>query len=177
MGIGYTASDRYRYAMVQDMSLAENMFLKSSYLKNWVKSGIVKWKAVQKYTRDQIKTYAVKAPDDSVPMGSLSGGNQQKVIVAREVDMGHKVIIFDQPTRGLDLGAINYVHKTILAEKEKGKSVLLVSTELSEIFALSDRIAVMYKGKIMGIYKNGELTTEKIGLLMAGYQPDKEGEA
>ena len=177
MGIGYTASDRYRYAMVQDMSLAENMFLKSSYLKNWVKNGIVKWKAVQKYTRDQIKTYAVKAPDDSVPMGSLSGGNQQKVIVAREVDMGHKVIIFDQPTRGLDLGAINYVHKTILAEKEKGKSVLLVSTELSEIFALSDRIAVMYKGKIMGIYKNGELTTEKIGLLMAGYQPDKEGEA
>ena len=138
MGIGYTASDRYRYAMVQDMSLAENMFLKSSYLKNWVKNGIVKWKAVQKYTRDQIKTYAVKAPDDSVPMGSLSGGNQQKVIVAREVDMGHKVIIFDQPTRGLDLGAINYVHKTILAEKEKGKSVLLVSTELSEIFALSD---------------------------------------
>lgn len=177
MGIGYTASDRYRYAMVQDMSLAENMFLKLSYLKNWVKNGIVKWKAVQKYTRDQIKTYAVKAPDDSVPMGSLSGGNQQKVIVAREVDMGHKVIIFDQPTRGLDLGAINYVHKTILAEKEKGKSVLLVSTELSEIFALSDRIAVMYKGKIMGIYKNGELTTEKIGLLMAGYQPDKEGEA
>lgn len=177
MGIGYTASDRYRYAMVQDMSLAENMFLKSSYLKNWVNNGIVKWKAVQKYTRDQIKTYAVKAPDDSVPMGSLSGGNQQKVIVAREVDMGHKVIIFDQPTRGLDLGAINYVHKTILAEKEKGKSVLLVSTELSEIFALSDRIAVMYKGKIMGIYKNGELTTEKIGLLMAGYQPDKEGEA
>lgn len=177
MGIGYTASDRYRYAMVQDMSLAENMFLKSSYLKTWVKNGIVKWKAVQKYTRDQIQEYAIKAPDDSVPMGSLSGGNQQKVIVAREVDMGHKVIIFDQPTRGLDLGAINYVHKTILAEKEKGKSVLLVSTELSEIFALSDRIAVMYKGKIMGIYKNGELTTEKIGLLMAGYQPDKEGEA
>lgn len=177
MGIGYTASDRYRYAMVQDMSLAENMFLKSSYLNTWVKNGLVKWKAVQKYTRDQIQKYAIKAPDDSVPMGSLSGGNQQKVIVAREVDMGHNVIIFDQPTRGLDLGAINYVHKTILAEKEKGKSVLLVSTELSEIFALSDRIAVMYKGKIMGIYKNGELTTEKIGLLMAGYQPDKEGEA
>ena len=88
--------------------------------------------------------------------------------------MVHNVIIFDQPTRGLDLGAINYVHKTILSEKEQGKSVLLISTELSEIFALSDRIAVMYKGRIMGIYKNGELTTEKIGLLMAGYQPDKE---
>lgn len=77
--------------------------------------------------------------------------------------------------RGLDLGAINYVHKTILGERDKGKAVLLVSTELSEIFALSDRIAVLYKGKIMGIFKNGELTTEKIGLLMAGVQPEKEG--
>ena len=119
MGIGYTASDRYRYAMVQDMSLAENMFLKSSYLKNWVKNGIVKWKAVQKYTRDQIKTYAVKAPDDSVPMGSLSGGNQQKVIVAREVDMGHKVIIFMPAHPGLDLGVYDYVHKTILLLRKK----------------------------------------------------------
>ena len=90
--------------------------------------------------------------------------------------MGQKVLIFDQPTRGLDLGAINYVHKTILAEKEKGKAVLLVSTELSEIFALSDRIAILYKGRIMGIFRNDELTTEKIGLLMAGYQIDKEDE-
>lgn len=174
MGIGYTASDRYRYAMVADMTLSENMLLKSSYLKEWVSHGIINWKKLHQYTEDQIKKYAIKAPDHNVTAGSLSGGNQQKVVVAREVDMGHNVIIFDQPTRGLDLGAINYVHKTILSEKEQGKSVLLISTELSEIFALSDRIAVMYKGRIMGIYKNGELTTEKIGLLMAGYQPDKE---
>lgn len=177
MGMGYTASDRHRYAMVGDMSLSENMLLKSSYLKRWVQNGLIKWKELHQYTEKQIKEYAIKAPDHSVSIGSLSGGNQQKVVVAREVDMGQKLIIFDQPTRGLDLGAINYVHKTIIGEKEKGKSVLLVSTELSEIFALSDRIAVMYKGKIMGIYKNGELSTEKIGLLMAGYQPDKEGEA
>jgi len=78
------------------------------------------------------------------------------------------LVIFDQPTRGLDLGAINYVHKTILKEKELGKSILLVSTELSEIFALSDRIAVLYKGRIMGIYRNGEISTDRIGLLMAG---------
>ncbi|WP_373216319.1 ABC transporter ATP-binding protein [Ruminococcus sp. 5_1_39BFAA] len=177
MGIGYTASDRHRYAMVADMSLSENMLMKSSYLKDWVSHGIINWKKLHQYTEDCIKKYAIKAPDHSVTAGSLSGGNQQKVVVAREVDMGDKVIIFDQPTRGLDLGAINYVHKTILTEKEKGKSVLLISTELSEIFALSDRIAVMYKGKIMGIYKNGELTTEKIGLLMAGFQPDKEESA
>ena len=82
--------------------------------------------------------------------------------------MGRNLVIFDQPTRGLDLGAINYVHKTILKEKELGKSILLVSTELSEIFALSDRIAVLYKGRIMGIYRNGEISTDRIGLLMAG---------
>ena len=119
----------------------------------------------------------IKTASRETPIKSLSGGNQQKVVVAREADMGKSLVIFDQPTRGLDLGAINYVHKTILGEKNSGKSVILVSTELSEIFALSDRIAVMYKGRIMGIYKNSELTTEKIGLLMAGYQPDKEEEA
>lgn len=174
MGMGYTASDRYRYGMVSDMTLSENMLLKSSYLKKWVNHGIIQWKKLHQYTEKQIKDYTIKAPDHNVTIGSLSGGNQQKVVVAREVDMGQSVIIFDQPTRGLDLGAINYVHKTILAEKEKGKSVILVSTELSEIFALSDRIAVMYKGRIMGIYKNGELNTEKIGLLMAGCQPETE---
>ena len=167
MGVGYTASDRYRYGMVEEMSLAENMLLKSSYLNRWSRHGIINWKKLRAYTDDQIKSYRIKAPDNSVTAGSLSGGNQQKLVVAREVDMGQKVIIFD-------LGAINYVHKTILSERDKGKSVILVSTELSEIFALSDRIAVMYKGRIMGIYNNGELTTEKIGLLMAGYQPEEE---
>ena len=176
LGMGYAASDRHRYGMVADMSLTENMLLKSSYLKKWVKKGIINWKKLDEYTENMIRDYAVKAPDHSVTAGSLSGGNQQKVVVAREVDMGQKVLIFDQPTRGLDLGAINYVHKTILAEKEKGKAVLLVSTELSEIFALSDRIAILYKGRIMGIFRNDELTTEKIGLLMAGYQIDKEDE-
>ena len=175
-GMGYAASDRHRYGMVADMSLTENMLLKSSYLKKWIKKGIINWKKLDEYTENMIRSYAVKAPDHSVTAGSLSGGNQQKVVVAREVDMGQKVLIFDQPTRGLDLGAINYVHKTILAEKEKGKAVLLVSTELSEIFALSDRIAILYKGRIMGIFRNDELTTEKIGLLMAGYQIDKEDE-
>lgn len=86
--------------------------------------------------------------------------------------MGQRLILIDQPTRGLDIGAIHYVHKTILDQRAQGKSILLVSTELSEIFALSDRIAVLYKGKIMGIYRNGSLTTEQIGLLMAGVPID-----
>ena len=169
-GVGYLASDRYRYSMIADMTLSENMLLKASYLNKWIKKGLINWKKLDEYTEEAIKKYTIKAPDHSITAGSLSGGNQQKVVVAREVDMGDKLIIIDQPTRGLDIGAINYVHKTILNEKAKGKSILLVSTELSEIFALSDRIAVLYKGKIMGIYKNGQLTTDKIGLLMAGYE-------
>ena len=169
-GIGYLASDRYRYGMISGMTLSENILLKASYLKNWVKNGIIKWKELNNYTESIIQEYKVKAPGHEVVIGSLSGGNQQKVVVAREVDRGEKLIIFDQPTRGLDLGAINYVHKTIMREKSKGKSILLVSTELSEIFALSDRIAILYKGKIMGIFQNGEISTEQIGLLMAGYE-------
>lgn len=168
-GVGYLASDRYRYSMVADMTLSENMLLKASYLNKWIKKGLINWKKVDAYTEEAIKQYTIKAPDHSITAGSLSGGNQQKVVVAREVDMGENLIIIDQPTRGLDIGAINYVHKTILNEKAKGKSILLVSTELSEIFALSDRIAVLYKGRIMGIFNNGDLTTDKIGLLMAGY--------
>lgn len=168
-GIGYLASDRYRYSMVADMSLSENMLLKASYLNTWNHRGLIDWKKLDRDTEDAIRQYAVKAPDHAVSIGSLSGGNQQKLVVAREIEMGKNLLIIDQPTRGLDIGAINYVHKTILGEKEKGKSILLVSTELSEIFALSDRIAVLYKGRIMGIYRNGTLTTEDIGLLMAGY--------
>ena len=105
---------------------------------------------------------------------ALSGGNQQKVVVAREVDIGRKVIIFDQPTRGLDLGAIDYVHKTILAERDRGKCVLLISTELSEIFTLSDRIGVLYNGRLLRIINREDADIETIGMLMAGYEP-REG--
>ena len=168
LGVGYCASDRYRYGMVANMSLSENMMLKSSYLHRWDKGGWISWKTVDQYTQEKISQYSIKAPDAGVTIGSLSGGNQQKVVVAREVDMGQNFVIFDQPTRGLDLGAINYVHKTILGEREAGKSILLVSTELSEVFTLSDRIAVICEGKFMGIFRNGELSTEQIGMLMAG---------
>ncbi len=153
------------------MKLTENMFLKSSFDATWVKRGLIDRKRLEAYTGEQIRAYDIKATGPEASARSLSGGNQQKVILAREVDKGRQVIVFDQPTRGLDLGAIDNVHRTILEEKKKGKAIVLISTELSEIFALSDRIAVMYKGEITGIYKNHDLDTEKIGLLMAGYAP------
>ena len=167
-GIGYCASDRYRYGMVAGMSLSENMMLKTSYLGKWDRHGMIRWKEVAKHTEELIRRYNVKAPDASVPAGSLSGGNQQKIVVAREAEMGSRLVIFDQPTRGLDLGAIHNVQKVILEERSEGKSVLLISTELSELFELADRIAVIYQGRLMGIYRPSELTTEIIGLLMAG---------
>ena len=97
-------------------------------------------------------------------------------MLAREIDVGQHLLIFNQPTRGLDMGAVDRIHHSILQEKEKGKAVLLVSTELSEIFEMCDRIAIMYKGRIMGIYRNGELDTQEIGLMMAGVTAGKEGQ-
>jgi simple sugar transport system ATP-binding protein len=171
LGIGYVPSDRHRYGLIMPMKLAENMFLKRSYAPDWVKRGLIDTRALGAYTSERIAAYSVKATGPDAAARSLSGGNQQKVILAREVDMGRELIVFDQPTRGLDLGAIENIHRTILAEKQKGKAIVLISTELSEIFGLSDRIAVLYRGEIVGIYPNHELDTEQIGLLMAGYHP------
>ena len=172
-GVGYCPADRFRYGMVADMTLSENMMLKSSYLGRWSKRGIIDWNAVDHYADSIIEQYAVKAPGHAATIGSLSGGNQQKMVVGREVDMGTRLMIFDQPTRGLDLGAINNVQRVILKEAASGKSVLLISTELSELFELADRIAVMYRGRFTGIYRPSELTTETIGLLMAGMSADE----
>ncbi|MBC2725697.1 ABC transporter ATP-binding protein [Desulfosporosinus sp.] len=173
LGIGYVPADRSSDGMIMDMSIAENMLLKSSYDKKWQKRGFINKKKLNQYALQEIRDYSIKAPSPETIARGLSGGNQQKVVLAREVDNGEKVIVFDQPTRGLDLGAVNHIHQVILEERAKGKSVLLVSTELSEIFALSDRIAILYKGEIQGVFNSSELTTEKIGLLMAGF---REGE-
>lgn len=173
-GIGYVPVDRHRDAMIMNMTLSENMMLKSSFDKRWVKNGLINKKKLNDYTDNLIESYKIKAPGPDAEAKGLSGGNQQKVILAREVDNGKELLILNQPTRGLDLGAINNIHSVILLERQKGKSILLISTELSEIFHLCDRIAVMYKGKLMGIYRSDELNTEKIGLLMAGYTDEKE---
>ncbi len=173
-GIGYVPVDRYRDAMVGEMTLAENMMLKTSFDKKWISHGFLNKKKLQNDTQKAIDEFDIKAPGPDAQIKGLSGGNQQKVILAREVGNAGKVLIMDQPTRGLDLGAINNIHNNILAERKNGKGILLVSTELSEIFQLCDRIAVIYKGSFMGIYDHDQLNTERIGLLMAGYKEEKE---
>lgn len=169
MGISYVPSDRHRFGLIMTMKLYENMMLKSSFENKWVRHGLIDIKRLDAYTLDKIREYDVKATGADAIAGNLSGGNQQKIILAREVDIGSEVIIFDQPTRGLDLGAIDHIHHTILVEKGKGKAIILISTELSEIFTLSDRVAIIYKGEFVGIYRNHDLDLQKIGLLMAGY--------
>ena len=173
LGIGYVPVDRYRDAMVGEMTLAENMMLKTSFDRKWTDHGFLNRKKLYEYTLKAIKDFEIKAPGPDAQIRGLSGGNQQKVILAREVNNAGEMLVMDQPTRGLDLGAINNIHTNILEERRKGKSILLVSTELSEIFELCDRIAVIYKGAFMGIYRHDELTTERIGLLMAGYKEEK----
>lgn len=167
-GIGYVPVDRYRDGMVMDMTLCENMLLKSSFNDNWIEHGFIKQKELEKYTAEMIEKHRVKATGPSDIARSLSGGNQQKVVLAREVDVGKKLLVFNQPTRGLDMGAVDRIHHVIMEEKENRKAILLISTELSEIFEMCDQIAVMHNGRFMGIYRNGELSTEQIGLLMAG---------
>lgn len=115
-----------------------------------------------------IEKYDIRPVNPDVIFKGLSGGNQQKVVVARELEKENKFIIAAQPTRGVDIGAIEMIHNTILHERTKNKAILVVSAELSEIMALSDRIAVMYSGKIVGIMNKEEATTEKLGILMAG---------
>ena len=177
LGIGYVPVDRYRDAMVGEMTLAENMMLKTSFDKKWTIHGFINRKKLQRETQKAIEEFDIKAPGPDAQIKGLSGGNQQRVILAREVGNAGKVLVMDQPTRGLDLGAINNIHNTILAERKNGKGILLISTELSEIFQLCDRIAVIYKGSFMGIFNHDQLTTERIGLLMAGYKEERRQEA
>ncbi|MDO4479041.1 MAG: ABC transporter ATP-binding protein [Lachnospiraceae bacterium] len=173
-GIGYVPVDRYRDAMVMDMNLAENVLLKRCFDKNWFNKGFIRRKMLNEYTNRLIEKHRVKANDYADMAGGLSGGNQQKVVLGREVDLAGNLLVLNQPTRGLDMGAVDRIHHVIMEEKKNKKAVLLISTELTEIFEMCDRIAVMHDGEIMGIYRNGELTTQEIGLLMAGVSLDGE---
>jgi simple sugar transport system ATP-binding protein len=176
-GLGYVPVDRYRDGMVMDMTLAENMLLKSSFDGKWSRRGIIRQKDLNSYTASKIEEHRVKATGPNDLAKSLSGGNQQKVVLAREVDIGTELLVFNQPTRGLDMGAVDRIHKVIVQERAAGKAVLLISTELTEIFEICNRIAVMYKGRFMGIYENGELTPSQIGLLMAGVPAEEVNNA
>ena len=136
----------------------------------------IDWKIATAHAKDLKEQFDIRTPSVTTPVGSLSGGNQQKVIVARELSRPISLLVASQPTRGLDVGSIEYIHNQILIKRDEGIAVLLVSPELDEIMQLSDRIAVMYRGKILAIIPAGKVSKEEVGLIMAGIIPDSLSE-
>jgi simple sugar transport system ATP-binding protein len=172
LGSAHIPEDRQRDGLVLTFSVADNLVLNTYYLPPFTK-GVVMQQNVIFSTADQlIREFDIRTPGPLVNSGSLSGGNQQKVIVARECSRPIKLLVASQPTRGLDVGSVEYIHGRILQKREEGCAVLLVSSELDEVMQLADRIAVMYRGKIVDILPAEQATKEGVGLLMAGIHPD-----
>ena len=170
MGMSHIPEDRHKHGLVLDYTLEDNMVLQRYFEPEFVsKAGFLKRKAIRDYAGRLIEQYDVRSGQGPVTIArSMSGGNQQKAIVAREIDKDPELLIAVQPTRGLDVGAIEYIHKQIVAQRDAGKGVLLVSLELDEVMALSDRILVMYEGEIVGELDPKTTTVEELGLYMAG---------
>lgn len=167
-GLANIPEDRQRHGLVLSYSITDNMVLCDYYRPPFSKRGVIQQKELDENAKELIKEYDVRTPSPFVAAGKLSGGNQQKVIVARELSRSVKLVIASQPTRGLDVGSIEYIHKEIIVMRDRGVAVLLISAELDEILSLSDRIAVMYRGEIVDTVNAKDTTREQLGLRMAG---------
>jgi simple sugar transport system ATP-binding protein len=175
-GVGHIPEDRHKYGLVLDYTIGENMVIQTYYQKPMSKNGILNVKEIYKKARSIISDFDVRTPSEYTKARSLSGGNQQKAIIGREIDRDPDLLIAAQPTRGLDVGAIEFIHKRLIEQRDRGKAVLLVSFELDEILNLSDRIAVIYEGAIVEIVDPKQTTEQELGLLMAGSRKEKAGE-
>ena len=177
-GMSHVPEDRHKHGLVLDYTLEQNMVLQRYWEPDFQKHQFIKTKEVTAYSQELIDKYDVRSGQGcKTPARAMSGGNQQKAIVARELNKNHKLLIAVQPTRGLDVGAIEYLHKAIIADRDAGKAVLLVSYELEEVLNLSDRILVMYEGEIVGELNPKETTPEELGLYMAGAKRQDKVEA
>lgn len=169
LGVGFIPQDRQHAGLVLDMSVAENMVLGYQRCQDYQKKKLLlNKKEIDRYADEKIREYDIRPDNREVFTRTMSGGNQQKVVVAREVSHARQLIIADQPSRGVDIGAIELIHKTLVDARNRGEATLLVSLELDEVMMLSDRIAVMYDGQLMGILDAATATREQIGLMMAG---------
>ncbi len=169
-GLSHIPEDRHKHGLVLDYTLEDNMVLQRYFETQFITpAGFLKRKSIRSYAEKLIEQYDVRSGQGPVTMArSMSGGNQQKAIIAREIDRNPELLIAVQPTRGLDVGAIEYIHKQIVNQRDAGKGVLLVSLELDEVMNVSDRILVMYEGEIVGEFDPKEVTVEELGLYMAG---------
>lgn len=175
-GVGHVPEDRHKYGLVLEMSVSENIALQTYYQKPFSQRGILNYQKMNAHARNLIQEYDIRTTNELVPVKALSGGNQQKVIIAREIDRDPDLLIVSQPTRGLDVGAIEYIHKRLIEQRNKNKAVLLISFELEEILNVSDRIAVIHAGEIVGIVDPKDTSEKELGLLMAGYSLEQARE-
>ena len=168
-GMSHIPEDRHKHGLVLDFSLENNIVLQRYWQPEFQKNGFIRNEKVREYSDRLIEQYDVRSGQGSATIvRSMSGGNQQKAIIAREIDKDPKLLVAVQPTRGLDVGAIEYIHRQIVAQRDKGKAVLLVSLELDEVMNLSDRILVMYEGEVVGEFDPKTTTVQELGLYMAG---------
>ncbi|MCC7119409.1 MAG: ABC transporter ATP-binding protein [Anaerolineales bacterium] len=172
-GVSHVPEDRQRHGLILSFPIHDNLMLCTYYKSPFARGVVLQEKAIFSNAEELVEQYDVRTPNIYVNVGTLSGGNQQKVIIARELSRPTELLIAAQPTRGLDVGSIEYIHKQIIKKRDDGAGVMVVSSELDEILALSDRIAVMYKGRIMEILDAKKASKEYLGLLMAGIHPSE----
>lgn len=175
-GMGHIPQDRHKHGLVLDYSMSDNIVLQTYYQKPYSNYGVLNQKEIVKKAKEIIAEYDVRTPSESTLARALSGGNQQKAIIGREIDRNPDLLIAAQPTRGLDVGAIEFIHKRLIEQRDQGKAVLLISFELDEIMNVSDRIAVMYEGQVVAVVNPKETTEQELGLLMAGSKRKEAGE-
>ena len=175
-GMAHIPEDRHRDGLVLDFTLEQNLVLKKYFRKPFAKNGFIQFGKVRGYAERLIERFDIRSGQGpTTPARSMSGGNQQKAIVAREIDYNPEILIAVQPTRGLDVGAIEYIHKQLVAQRDAGKAVLLISLELDEVINVSDRILVIYEGEIVGEFDPKKVTVNELGLYMAGAKRDVVG--
>lgn len=174
LSVGHVPEDRHRDGLILEMMISENIALQTYYKEPHSKNGILNYSNITSYAKKLMEEFDVRAASELVPAAALSVGNQQKAIIAREIDRDPDLLIVSQPTRGLDVGAIEYIHKRLIEERDNGKAVLVVSFELDEILNVSDRIAVIHDGKIQGIVSPETTNKQELGVLMAGGNLGKE---
>lgn len=168
LGVSHIPEDRHKFGMIGSMTIEENLILMSYNQKNFSKKGFLKWKWINKNSHRICDQYEVKTPGIKEKASNLSGGNQQKFVVGRELDRNPNLLIAVHPSRGLDIGATKYIQSQIIKQRDRGAAILMVSTELDELIELSDRILVMYEGQVMGIVNGKDASREVLGPLMAG---------
>jgi simple sugar transport system ATP-binding protein len=172
--VAYVPADRHRFGLILPFPLSDNLVLTSYYRAPYARGLLRDREAIARDAADSVQRFDIRAPSVDVKTSTLSGGNQQKTIVAREFDRDLKLLILDQPTRGLDVGSIEFIHRQVIAKRDSGTAVLLVSAELDEVLELSDRIGVMYEGRIVAVVDGPTADKNAVGLLMATGGAERE---